>query len=87
MTDDPLLTRVQRIVVTQAGADRTPRDVSPDTALGGAGFWLDSVDLLEIVLACESEFGVTFDSETDLTLETLATVRSLAALIARKGGA
>jgi acyl carrier protein len=86
LTDDAVLARVLQIVVGQAGADRAPPDASPDTALGEAGFWLDSVDLLEIVLACESEFDVAFESEVDLTPEALATVRTLGALIARKRG-
>lgn len=83
---DTLLVRVQRIVERQAGASRTPPDASPDTALGEAGFWLDSIDLIDVVVACEEEFGVAFDGEVDLTPETLATVRSLAALIGSHGG-
>ncbi len=83
--NDPILERVQRVVVRTAGAARTPPDAGPDTPLGEAGFWLDSVDLVEVVVACESEFGVTFEGETDLTAESLRTVRSLAAMIQSKG--
>ncbi len=83
--NDPVLERVQRVVVKTAGAARTPPDAGPDTPLGEAGFWLDSVDLVEVVVACESEFGVTFEGETDLTAESLRTVRSLAAMIRSKG--
>lgn len=86
MMDDSVLARVHRVVVRTAGATRTPPDPGPDTPLGEAGFWLDSVELVEVIVACEEEFGVTFDGETDLTPETLATVRSLAALIRSKGG-
>jgi acyl carrier protein len=83
---DGLLGRVQRIVERQAGVSRTPPDASPDTALGEGGFWLDSVDLLDVIVASEQAFGVSFDGEVDLTPETLTTIRSLAALIRSKGG-
>jgi acyl carrier protein len=79
-----ILARVQRIVAQQAGASRTPADASPDTPLGEAGFWLDSLDLVDVIVACEREFGIGFDGETELTPETLATVRSLTALISGK---
>lgn len=85
MMDDSVLARVYRVVARTAGASRTPADAGPDTPLGDAGFWLDSVDVVEVIVACEAEFGVVLDGETDLTPGSLATVRDLAALIERKG--
>ena len=41
-------------------------------------------NLVEVAVACEHEFAVLFEGETDLTREALATVRSLADLIAGK---
>jgi acyl carrier protein len=76
MTDDGILARVQDIVARIAGAERTPPDAGPDTPLGEDGFWLDSVDMLEVLLACEQEFGAAF--KTNLATERLTTVRSLA---------
>ena len=52
--------------------------------MGDGGFWLDSVDLVEVVVACESEFEVSFEGETDLTKEALHSVRTLAELIESK---
>jgi acyl carrier protein len=86
MTDDPLLARVHAVVAGVAGAARARGDEHPDTPLGASGFWLDSLDLVEVVVACEHEFGVTFDGERDVTPESLASIRSLAALIRSKGG-
>jgi acyl carrier protein len=40
------------------------------------------VDILEAILACEHEFGISFD--VDLRPEALASVRSLAAAIQAK---
>ncbi|HEV8440319.1 MAG TPA: phosphopantetheine-binding protein [Methylomirabilota bacterium] len=82
---DSVLERVQRLVERAAGATRTPPDAGPDTPLGADGFWLDSVDLVEVVVACEQEFAVTFEGETDLTEEALRTIRTLAELISSKG--
>jgi len=82
---DSILDRVQRLVAQAAGDARIPADAGPDTPLGEDGFWLDSVDLVEVIVACEGEFGVAFDGETDLTPESLRTVRSLATLIRSKG--
>jgi len=86
MTNDAALARLYRVVAEIAGASRTPADAGLDTPLADGGFWLDSVDLLELAVACEQEFGVVFDGEADLAPPSLASVRSLAALIERKGG-
>jgi acyl carrier protein len=83
---DALLARVTDVGVRTAGAARTPADAGPDTPLGEAGFWLDSVDLVELIVSCEVEFEIIFDGENDLTPASLATVRTLAELIRRKGG-
>ena len=82
---DAVLERVQRVVARVAGAPRMPSDAGPDTPLAAGGFWLDSVDLVEVIVACEEEFAVTFEGESDLTAEALSTVRSLADLILSKG--
>jgi len=76
MTGGALPERVRQVVARVAG---------PDTPLGAGGSWLDSVDLVEVIVACEEEFAVTFDGESDLTAEALSTVRSLADLILSKG--
>ena len=82
--DRPLEDRVLAVVLRVAGPARTPADAGPDTPLGAGGFWLDSVDLVEVAVACEHEFALAFDGEIDLTRAALATARSLAELIASK---
>lgn len=84
MTSGPTLERVQAIVARIAGPDRSPASAGPDTPLNGAGFWLDSVHLLEIILACEQAFDVVFDPEIDFTPESLRSVRTLFDLIQTK---
>jgi len=81
---EPILERVQALVAEIAGPERTPADADPDTPLGDTGYWLDSVDVLEVILACEREFGTVFEDGTDLTPETLYSPRRLADLIRSK---
>jgi len=81
---DTVAERLQHLVTKLAGATRIPADAGPDTPLRDDGYWLDSVDLVELVVACEHEFGVVFEGETDLTPAALSTVRTLADLIASK---
>jgi acyl carrier protein len=84
MTPTPTVAQVLSIVTRIAGPDRTPRGAGRDTRLADGGFWLDSVDLLETVLACEEAFGVAFDAATDLTEQSLSTVGTLTDLIHAK---
>lgn len=81
MTGDSILERVQAIVMEIAGPERTPNDAGPDTPLGDSGYWLDSLDVLEVILACEGEFGTVFEEGADLTADTLYSARGLADLI------
>ena len=84
MSRDEILERLQALVSERAGRARTPADAGPDTPLGEGGYWLDSVDILELVVACEHEFSISFEGEADLTEESLGTVATLADLIASK---
>ena len=77
---DPLLVAIRALVERVAGAARTLPDSGPETPLSGAGFWLDSIELLEVVVACEAEFELTFDATRDFSgvaLETLGTLTEL----------
>jgi acyl carrier protein len=79
-----IVARVTRIVARIAGPLRTPPDAGPQTALGDHGFWLDSVALLEVILACEEEFGLAFDPAEDFRADHLRTVQTLADVVCAK---
>jgi acyl carrier protein len=81
---DPLFDRIQSLVQHVAGPSRTPESPGSATPLSDAGFWLDSVELLEVVVACESEFHITFDATTDFTDGAFATLGGLVDLIRSK---
>ncbi len=86
MDRDALFRRLESVIAGVVGPARVPPRATPDTPLGEDGYWLDSVDLLEVVLACEREFGIVFDSSRELSRHTVATVRSLTDLIGAKLG-
>ena len=81
MTRDNVLARLEALVATIAGPERMPDGAGPDTPLGDEGFWFDSLDMLEVILACEREFGVIFDARSDLSPDALLTPRRLATLV------
>jgi acyl carrier protein len=80
---DPVMTRLLEIIEYVAGAHRLPDDLGAQTPITAGGLELDSVAVLELILACETEFGITFDPRTDLTRDALGTIGSLARSVHR----
>jgi len=81
--NDPLLDATRAIVERIAGTGRAPVDAGANTRLV-EGYWLDSIELLEVLIACETEFGVVFDQQSDLDDGTFETLGSLTAMIRKK---
>jgi acyl carrier protein len=81
MTFDPTFDRVLRLVARQAGPDRTPAVIGPETPLGEGGFHLDSVELLEVMLACESEMQIAFDGDPTANVRALHSLGTLTSAI------
>jgi acyl carrier protein len=72
---------LDRVLELAAGlANRRPESLGPETSLVDGGFWLDSLALLELLVACEDAFGVCLDP-ADLTPARLRTASGLAALV------
>lgn len=84
MTADPILERVASVVARVAGPLRRPASIGADTPLVEGGFWLGSIDLFEVVVACEQEFGVVLEPDGDLAADGLRTLGRLADLVRRK---
>jgi acyl carrier protein len=84
MTAPSILEKVLAIVGAVAGSGRTPPDAGPETPLAQDGYWLESVELLEVLVACEETFNFDFDPDMDVTEETLRSVGTLADVIERK---
>ncbi len=83
--DDPLLAAMRAIVAGVVGARRAlPADMGANTPLAEGGLWLDSLELLEVIVACEVEFGIIFEPAKDLLGDGLETLETLAALVRAK---
>jgi acyl carrier protein len=84
MTSRSVPDRLKAILREVAGPGRTPPALGAETPLRAGGFWFDSVALLELIVAVETEFGVDFDPATDFGDAALRTVGSLTAVIERR---
>ena len=69
------LNRVIELLISSLQLEHSSEELDPDTPLFGTGLGLDSVDAVEIVVALESEFGVSLD-EGD-SMFALRTINSL----------
>ncbi len=74
---------IARILVTSIVPGTDPAKVTPDTPLIEGGLGLDSVNLLELIVAIEEHFGITIEDE-DLSIALIATVGSLAGYVRGK---
>jgi len=81
-----LLPAVADLVAQVVGPGRTPERVDRETRLA-QDYWLDSIELLEVLMACERAFAVRFDEQRDLSPGTLDTLGSLVDLVAARRAA
>ena len=84
MDDKAVVAGLCAIVARVIGARRVPADAGAGTVLRDGGLWLDSMELLQVVLACEAQFGITFKPAEDLIGDGLETVGTLADVIRRR---
>jgi acyl carrier protein len=66
--------------------DVKPADIKTDAQLVGGELGLDSIDVLEMVIMIEKEYGVTIDNK-ELGAKVFATLGTLAAYISEKAPA
>ena len=77
-----------KIITTLGLLDIKPEDIGDDDPLVGGGTGIDSIDVLELVMMIEKDYGVKIDSK-ELGVKVFASVRALATYIAgaKKPGA
>jgi acyl carrier protein len=74
---DPLLEELRGKLVEAVGlTDVRPEDIDPDQPLVGEGLGLDSIDILELVVLLEEDYGVKVDNK-ELGRKVFASLRSL----------
>ncbi len=58
--------------------DMDPLDIDPEMPLFGEGLGLDSIDVLEIALMVNTQYGIKLESHDDDNREIFHSLRSLA---------
>jgi acyl carrier protein len=81
MTDSALLLRVKQMLVRQLNLKKKPEELADEAALFGGELELDSIDVLEIVVGIEKDFGVRI-SDRAVGERVIRTPRSIADFVA-----
>ena len=71
---DELRTKVVDVLNLQ---DIAPADIDPDEQLVGGRLGIDSIDVLEMVIMMEKDYGLTIDNK-DLGARVFASLRTMA---------
>jgi acyl carrier protein len=69
-----------KIIDTLSLLDVVPEDIGDDAQLVGGGLGIDSIDVLELVLMLEKDYGVRIESK-ETGLIAFASVRALAEFV------
>ncbi|MGA2554066.1 MAG: phosphopantetheine-binding protein [Smithella sp.] len=71
-----------KIIQTLGLIDVGPKDIGDDTQLVGGDLGIDSIDVLELVMMIEKDYGVKIESK-ELGVKVFASVRALATHISK----
>lgn len=72
-----------KIIETLSLLDTRPEDIDPDAPLVGPETGLDSIDVLELVMMIEKDYGIKIDNK-ELGVKVFASVASLARYVHEK---
>jgi acyl carrier protein len=79
---DGLITELKTIIISTLGLmDVKPEDIKDDAPLVGGDTGIDSIDVLELVMMIEKDYGIKIESK-ELGAKVFASLRTLAAYIA-----
>ncbi len=77
-----IVQRIKQLIVERLFLDVAPEEIGDDDSLPEK-FNLDSVNLFEIVVGLEDEFGISLADE-ELSVEAFSTPRKIAEVVQRK---
>jgi acyl carrier protein len=69
-----------KIISTLSLLDVAPEDINDDDQLVGGAIGIDSIDILELVLMLEKDYGVKIESR-EVGVKAFASVRALAEFV------
>lgn len=83
--EDDLKVQLKNMIVERLFLNVSPQDIEDGENLMDE-YSIDSVNLFEIIVGLEDEFGIELEEE-DFNVETFSTVGSIAAFVERKRSA
>ncbi len=81
-SEEQLKRQLRQMIVARLFLNVEPDDIADDANLMDT-YGIDSVNLFEIVVGLEDEFGISVADE-DFSADTFATINNIAALVKRK---
>lgn len=84
MNEASLPLRVKQMLVRQLNLKKRPEELADDAALFGGEFELDSIDVLEIVVGIEKDFGIRI-ADRAVGEKVIRTPRTIADFVAEQG--
>jgi len=77
-----IINSLQRLVAENLDLNGVKaEEINPDAQLMDGGLHLDSISIVRLIVLSEQEFGIEF-GEDDLVMESFASLRTLAGVIA-----
>jgi acyl carrier protein len=73
----------EKIISTLGLMDVKPEDIVADAPLVGGDIGIDSIDVLELVMMMEKDYGIKIENK-ELGAKVFASVRALAAFVLEK---
>lgn len=73
----------EKIIATLGLMDVKPEDIVDDAQLVGGDIGIDSIDVLELVMMMEKDYGIKIENK-ELGAKVFASVRALAAFVLEK---
>ncbi len=74
---EEILGQLRKVLIDRMRLRRAPAEIDPDAALFGAGFGLDSLDAVELIVCLDTLFGIKLQDQALLRQQ----VRSLNTII------
>jgi len=83
---DNLIKELKQHIITSLKLEMSPEEIDTDAALFGEGLGLDSIDVLELVVMINANYGIKIVN-MDEGRKALTSVRSIAGYITEKKSA